>query len=768
MKAAGASAGALFGGSTVIGSAVGQTGDRNCFQVDLIEDSDDGVRDPLSDSNKYSDDGRLIAYQWGSWENDLLGSDANNQVTYDQTCDVTVTSDISVDFSVDEATVEVDVNNCGSGSSADFALVSYKAPCGNPNDPTWTGSTQAKFAATKKTVSESDGPTTLTVEIPGDSPDVPQESNLQVYYPLNTVDGTNYIDTQNVDRLGSPTTGVDGVVPSVTQDAYQFTTNGDTNTAGDAISSPNSLDVNGSSGTVAAWFQYTGKEATGRVLQVGGTLDTVPDDGYNIEFNGSNDELQLAVFADESASTTSTISVSKGTFYFVVAVVGDSNGEARFHVFSESGGELSGSPVTVSDSRGTGDSVLHMMAGDGRDVAGTMDEVFGYNTALTPTEVTELRYNSTDEAPVTNTTQGTDHSTIQGAVDAANSGDTIEAEPATYNESVTIDTNNITLQQPSGAASQPFIDSRGQGGPSIEIDGSNGGDSGVTVDGFLFNSDASTIVNTLNMTDFTIKNCTVAADSGTAVDGMFCDGVVTVDNCGFFGNKNNGNDSEAILLQDSTSSSQSSISNCTFDGFDFGLRLNGCDNVTTNSNTISNNLVNGIQIVNSSNNIDINNADIDDNGENGVLVLDSGSSPSGSRTYSITINDSNIDGTSNSQGFLAKGRGVRFDNSENIEVRNCGIGVNTGNRDGAGIRGSGGTIDASTISFKQCDIVNNDFGMFTAPDGGTVNNNVDATKNYWGADDGPSNDGGGSGQGIAGKIEYVPWLEDDGTERSSV
>jgi hypothetical protein len=58
--------------------------------------------------------------------------------------------------------------------------------------------------------------------------------------------------------------------------------------------------------------------------------------------------------------------------------------------------------------------------------------------------------------------------------------------------------------------------------------------------------------------------------------------------------------------------------------------------------------------------------------------------------------------------------------------------------------------------------------MFTAPDGGTVNNNVDATQNYWGADDGPSNDGGGSGQGIAGKIEYVPWLEDDGTERSSV
>jgi hypothetical protein len=524
MKAAGASAGALLGGSTVTGSVAGQTGDRNCFQVDLVDDSGDGVRDPLSDSNKYSDDGRLIAWQWGNWEDDSVdtGESGRRGASYDHGCDVTITSPISFDYNADEATVEVDVNDCGSGSSADFALVSYKAPCGNPNDPVWTGSQQAVFASTRETVSESDGPTTLTVDIPGDSPGVPQENSLQAYYPLNTVDGTNYLNAANVAKQSSPTANVPGVSPA-TGDAYQFTNNVDTDTPGDAIFSSNFLDVNGSSGTVAAWFQYTGtlfgKEEFGRVLQAGGTLDEPPTNGYDIEFSGTDDELQLVLFSDGSTSTTSTLPVSTDTFYFVVAVVGDSNGEARLHVFSKDGGELSNSPVTVSGNRGTGDKILHMMGGDGRDVAGTMDEVFGYNTALTSAEVTKLRYDSTDEAPVTNTTQGSDHDTIQAAIDAASSGDTINVKSGTHSEDVTFNsgTTGLTLQS-TGDYTNTTISA--SGGISVNADN-------TTIDGFTLEktTDDGTGLVYVSGSGSTISNC-LADGNGNISGGDTGSGVI--------------------------------------------------------------------------------------------------------------------------------------------------------------------------------------------------------------------------------------------------
>ena len=377
----------------------------------------------------------------------------------------------------------------------------------------------------------------------------------------------------------------------------------------------------------------------------------------------------------------------------------------------------------------------------GFDPSGPQSEV----DRATATGVSGSGNTFTVDIPRVNNTNQADggYTSIQTAVDEASSGDTIEAEPATYNESVAIDKNNITLQQPSGAGSKPFIDSRGQGGPSISIDGSSGGASGVTVDGFLFNSNNDPVVNTFNMTDFTIQNCTVGVDAGTSNNGVFCDGVLTMDNVDMFGfGSGSASTGYAVKLEDGDAGSPSEIKNCLVNGFTDGMYIQNCNNAQLNNNEVRTNVANGILLQNVDN---------------------------------VTVDNSEIYDTfgNNNQGI--KGRGVFIENSDNVTLKNSQIydGSRSGNEDGIGIDlNDGNTYDGSTININNNNIENNSAsGMFATTSGGSsLNNKIDAERNFWGADNGPSGDADGSGDGIygTGLIDYQPWLEADGTERSSV
>ncbi len=108
---------------------------------------------------------------------------------------------------------------------------------------------------------------------------------------------------------------------------------------------------------------------------------------------------------------------------------------------------------------------------------------------------------------VQNVTQGTTHSTIQAAIDAASSGDIIEVGPRTYAESVNIGTS-VTLASTDGAAAT-IID--GIGATVIDITADN-----VTIDGFtITNPDGKRGVTAQNRNGVTFTNNVVTA-IGTA------------------------------------------------------------------------------------------------------------------------------------------------------------------------------------------------------------------------------------------------------------
>jgi hypothetical protein len=541
MKAAGASAGALFGGSTVIGSAVALTGSEDCFQVDLVQNDSSDIKDPVDDANKYNDEGRLISWQWGNWVDDNVdvGEDKDNIGTYSQACDVSVNSDISFDYTSNKADVTVDVSNCSNTvTETTLALLCYRAPCGDPNNPTWEGNTQPLFAETQQTISESDPARTLTVDIPPLPEGVPQRSSAEAYWPLDVIGTTNSQNRITGNEIGTndgdTTISSTSNTPGDTGSAYDL--NNDTST--DTLFDQDSLSINNSQATIAAWFNYdsSGTDDFGRILQVGGTatLDQTYNTtgGYNIEIDDKNSRLNMSVWNDANQADNAfydTESINQNNWYFVVGVLDNSINTFRLHVFDTSG-ELSGSPVYGDDiSRKVGGPVnLDIMGGNSLYVDGQVDEVYGFDAAFTRSQVTSLYNASVSDAPVTNTTQSNDYTSIQAAIDDANSNDTIQVASGTYNENIDITVSGLTLES-TGDHTNTTIRSSGGANETLFIDAD-----GVTVDGFTFTHGASsgrdgqpfhiaTVLKSSSGSTFndkpTIKNC-VLDGANTAENGL--------------------------------------------------------------------------------------------------------------------------------------------------------------------------------------------------------------------------------------------------------
>jgi arylsulfatase A-like enzyme len=234
--------------------------------------------------------------------------------------------------------------------------------------------------------------TDVTLSVTVFTVDGPPSEGLETYYsldestlpPADGVTGTEAVVT------GSPTTGESGIRDT----AFGFSINGNTSDdkgpgAADALTTGEDLPLNGTGGTVGAWFRFVKHEKYARFCQVGSTVDGLPSNGWDVEFDDTTDDLKLVLWDQGSLSNSPTVTLTPDTWYFVVAVVGD-GGTARLHVFDETG-ELDPSPVTMDDTRDRTDGDrLHLMAGDGGDVDGRMDEVYAYSRALSEDQIAEL------------------------------------------------------------------------------------------------------------------------------------------------------------------------------------------------------------------------------------------------------------------------------------------------------------------------------------------------------------------------------------------
>ena len=246
-----------------------------------------------------------------------------------------------------------------------------------------SGSTEFTLTTSYETTSDS-AELTQTVDVlvfePGNVPG----DGLEAYYPLDG-SATNAVTGTDATVAGEPATDAEGVVNG----AFEFTETGDRSSVADALVTED-LPLNGEGATVGAWVNVTGHEPYSKLFQIGGSLDGLPPNGWDIEFNDTADSAWIVTWTDEEAvrAEATETSLSTDTWYFIVAVVdGD---DARLHVFDQSG-EIDDSPKSGSGDRAQTDAVpLHLMAGAGDDTAGRLDEVRAYSRALSEEEVTAL------------------------------------------------------------------------------------------------------------------------------------------------------------------------------------------------------------------------------------------------------------------------------------------------------------------------------------------------------------------------------------------
>jgi len=294
----------------------------------------------------------------------------------------------NADWSV-TADGETTVDRLNTQESAEMSW-GITAPSGASGEATITGS--ASFESTTDSAT-SDISRSVFVFNPGD---VPQDG-IEAYFPLDGDSATNIVTGNNGDITGDPNTDAEGVVNG----AWEFTTSGDPagsrNSTTDAVTSGQTLPLNGETATVGAWVNFTEHEAFGRLYQVGGSVaePAASAGGYEVIFHGgdSTPENSLLV-ADGSGrvvgADTGAFDLSPETWYFVVIVRDGAN--YRLHVFDTSG-ELDDSPATGSHDAAPPTSsgeLLVLMDGDDSETAGRIDEVRGYSRALSENEVTEL------------------------------------------------------------------------------------------------------------------------------------------------------------------------------------------------------------------------------------------------------------------------------------------------------------------------------------------------------------------------------------------
>ncbi len=118
-----------------------------------------------------------------------------------------------------------------------------------------------------------------------------------------------------------------------------------------------------------------------------------------------------------------------------------------------------------------------------------------------------------------------DHDTIQGAIDAAETGDLILVGPGTYVETIDLSGKAITIRGAGGSAAS-IVDGGGGGSATVTIDSGEG--AGTVLDRLTITGGAPGIA--ISGSSPTIRRCTIAANRGDG--GLYAaDSSVSVEDC---------------------------------------------------------------------------------------------------------------------------------------------------------------------------------------------------------------------------------------------
>ncbi len=375
-----------------------------------------------------------------------------------------------------------------------------------------------------------------------------------------------------------------------------------------------------------------------------------------------------------------------------------------------------------------------------------------------------------------------DQPTIQAAVVAANSGDTINIAAGTYPESVDIPTGKDISLDGAGSGTNPAVDTiiapvsgnglfihapvnlkdlRVTGAPAIGT---------VNFHGIRVQPSPSS--GTLNFDNVVWDNI---ASSYNAGNGAELHNGVNVNNMEIKDSEFIGNAGPGLRASSATPVNGLTITNSHLDSNKYGGYLcGGLSNLIVSYTTMNDNSQRGwyCSEIGKITNIKFENCEANDNGLRGITVF--------------TYNAEGIDGVEirNTEIKNNPQRGLHIGAAgdppggwaedapspiKNVLVEDCDI-LNNGNgpqSDKAGFHLDIGAL--TNVVVRNCNIIgNNDFGVYNAD---TYSSGVvDATSNWWGATDGPCHTtswtydsttigpNAGSGDTVTDYVLYDPWL----------
>ncbi len=316
--------------------------------------------------------------------------------------------------------------------------------------------------------------------------------------------------------------------------------------------------------------------------------------------------------------------------------------------------------------------------------------------------------------------------TIQYAIDRAGRGDTIVVGPGTYNEQLNI-SKSIILTSPTGdyLTSSVVLTGGGSGWALVTVENAA---SGSVIQGFRFEkvtSSEAVIFGDVGAHDIAVKSNSFVDCAGSAI---------------FLYDTGDRNSYRGWL-----------IANNRVDGIigtgKAGLWLGTLADSEVTGNTIER--INGPAIVlRHVENVTISNNRISNFLVAGILVPETISPRWGSRLF---VSSNLINGTAQpSRGQIETPDGIQIVSYvTSVYIKGNAL---IGNASGCVVSGSEPVASNIHVNFNSI-YGNTGYGVQNLSGG-----QLDATNNWWGASDGPSNTGKGSGDGVSPGVEYEPWL----------